>query len=363
MTLNDLGLTVRDSGALNSDVGPAVVHCSAGIGRSGTFCLVDSCLVLVEKEGENKISVPDLLLKLRQSRMGLIQTADQLYFSYQAIIEGIKHFNDPTVGDYDEVAKIDNEDYSTETDPPRPPPRCTSILQSQHKPLPTVPTNDNDHVSVNNNSENGDGTRSERPLPPLPDESPDDSDSEDIEDDSDEDMSDEQDVDLMMTTTTMTTTTMVWMMTNKPLRSKPQNCSTELVVMEAMSVKTVSIRMQRYHRHQQNCQPQASPNSTIRIHHWKHRHHRRTTVDWRRLLNSDDENERNAMQTSRRKLRISRENRKKRRLLLKQHQKNADQDDKCNYKHVPADFILTVMETLKCNNIRLGHTLSTDEVF
>lgn len=48
----------------------------------------------VEKEGENRINVADLLLELRQSRMGLIQTADQLYFSYQAIIEGIKHFND-----------------------------------------------------------------------------------------------------------------------------------------------------------------------------------------------------------------------------------------------------------------------------
>lgn len=37
----------------------------------------------------------DLLLELRQSRMGLIQTSDQLFFSYQAIIEGIKHLNDP----------------------------------------------------------------------------------------------------------------------------------------------------------------------------------------------------------------------------------------------------------------------------
>lgn len=48
-------MTVRQSGALEANVGPAIVHCSAGIGRSGTFCLVDSSLVIVSYCGIIKI--------------------------------------------------------------------------------------------------------------------------------------------------------------------------------------------------------------------------------------------------------------------------------------------------------------------
>ncbi|CAB4060267.1 PTPN1 [Lepeophtheirus salmonis] len=46
---------VRETGSLEEDVGPPVVHCSAGIGRSGIFCLVDTSLVLIDKEGPSSV--------------------------------------------------------------------------------------------------------------------------------------------------------------------------------------------------------------------------------------------------------------------------------------------------------------------
>jgi len=80
---------VRDSGAFDMNVGPPVVHCSAGIGRSGTLCLVDSSLVLLEtgKHSAN-LTIKDVLMEMRKYRMGLIQTTDQLRFSYESISKG-----------------------------------------------------------------------------------------------------------------------------------------------------------------------------------------------------------------------------------------------------------------------------------
>ncbi|CAL1584738.1 unnamed protein product [Knipowitschia caucasica] len=89
---------VRESGALGVDHGPAVVHCSAGIGRSGTFSLVDTCLVLMDKRKDPlSVDIKSILLDMRKYRMGLIQTPDQLRFSYMAILEGGKFMGDSSV--------------------------------------------------------------------------------------------------------------------------------------------------------------------------------------------------------------------------------------------------------------------------
>uniref|UniRef100_F7EZU4 Tyrosine-protein phosphatase non-receptor type n=1 Tax=Monodelphis domestica TaxID=13616 RepID=F7EZU4_MONDO len=123
---------VRESGCLSYERGPAVVHCSAGIGRSGTFALIDTCLVLMEKkEHPFSLNIRKVLVSLRKYRMGLIQTPEQLRFSYVAVIEGAKFL----MGDENVRKKwkqLTTEDharsYSFDSSPPP-----SGIISKKHK--------------------------------------------------------------------------------------------------------------------------------------------------------------------------------------------------------------------------------------
>ncbi|KAK3869219.1 hypothetical protein Pcinc_025467 [Petrolisthes cinctipes] len=123
---------VRASGVLEPTVGPAVVHCSAGIGRSGTFCLVDTILMMLSKGlcENGKSQVIDVLLGMRKQRMGLIQTHDQLRFSYQAIVYGAhKLSKDGCKEDSSSEDGVNSED-DDDAPPPPPPPRTDSLTRS-----------------------------------------------------------------------------------------------------------------------------------------------------------------------------------------------------------------------------------------
>lgn len=64
---------------------PIVVHCSAGIGRSGTFVTIDICIQKLETTG--LVDVKSVVEKLRQQRYNSIQTKDQYIFCYKSIID------------------------------------------------------------------------------------------------------------------------------------------------------------------------------------------------------------------------------------------------------------------------------------
>uniref|UniRef100_A0A3Q2DCH9 Tyrosine-protein phosphatase non-receptor type 9 n=2 Tax=Cyprinodon variegatus TaxID=28743 RepID=A0A3Q2DCH9_CYPVA len=64
---------------------PVIVHCSAGIGRTGTFCTLDICLAQLEDVGT--VNVHQTVRRMRTQRAFSIQTWDQYYFCYTAVIE------------------------------------------------------------------------------------------------------------------------------------------------------------------------------------------------------------------------------------------------------------------------------------
>ena len=71
---------------------PIVVHCSAGVGRTGTFCVVHYLLAKVRLANPSTISMMDTLLYFRKYRPHMVQSVDQYLFCHRAITE---HFNPP----------------------------------------------------------------------------------------------------------------------------------------------------------------------------------------------------------------------------------------------------------------------------
>ena len=64
---------------------PVVVHCSAGVGRTGTFLSIYNLLDEIEKKKNNQIiqfSIFNVVRKLKEMRMYLVQNDLQYYFVY-----------------------------------------------------------------------------------------------------------------------------------------------------------------------------------------------------------------------------------------------------------------------------------------
>ncbi|KAK8762527.1 hypothetical protein V5799_026205, partial [Amblyomma americanum] len=67
---------------------PIVVHCSDGIGRTGTYCLIDMVLNRMAK-GAKEIDIAATLEHMRDQRAGMVKTKAQFEFVLMAIAEEV----------------------------------------------------------------------------------------------------------------------------------------------------------------------------------------------------------------------------------------------------------------------------------
>ncbi|XP_043972813.1 tyrosine-protein phosphatase non-receptor type 6 isoform X2 [Gambusia affinis] len=73
------------------EAGPMIIHCSAGIGRTGTIVVIDMILETIDSLGlDCDIDIPKYIQMVREQRSGMVQTEAQYKFIYLAVSEYIQ---------------------------------------------------------------------------------------------------------------------------------------------------------------------------------------------------------------------------------------------------------------------------------
>ncbi|XP_034502502.1 receptor-type tyrosine-protein phosphatase eta isoform X1 [Ailuropoda melanoleuca] len=86
---------VRDYMKQSPPESPVLVHCSAGVGRTGTFIAIDRLIYQIENE--NMVDVYGIVYDLRMHRPLMVQTEDQYVFLNQCVLDIIRSQKDSKV--------------------------------------------------------------------------------------------------------------------------------------------------------------------------------------------------------------------------------------------------------------------------
>uniref|UniRef100_A0A4W5N1M8 protein-tyrosine-phosphatase n=1 Tax=Hucho hucho TaxID=62062 RepID=A0A4W5N1M8_9TELE len=74
-----------------ANAGPMIIHCSAGIGRTGTIVVIDMIIETIDTKGlDCDIDIQKTIQMVRDQRSGMVQTEAQYKFIYLAVLEYIE---------------------------------------------------------------------------------------------------------------------------------------------------------------------------------------------------------------------------------------------------------------------------------
>jgi len=132
---------VRKSVASNPvEGGPIVAHCSAGVGRTGTYIAIDA--MMKQAAAKQELNVFGFLKHIRSQRNHLVQTEEQYVFLHDALVEalssGVTEFPLESIVGY--ISKLNSSVSDLDS---------TILLDKQYNLVVNFVPSDYDHVAAN----------------------------------------------------------------------------------------------------------------------------------------------------------------------------------------------------------------------
>ncbi|XP_073837740.1 protein tyrosine phosphatase 69D [Musca autumnalis] len=136
--------------------GPILVHCSAGVGRTGTMVALDSLLQQLEEE--DQVSIFNTVCDLRHQRNFLVQSLKQYIFLYRALLD-TAHLGSTEINAVGLSVAVENLKYKPEDG------REKCKLEIEFEKLQTINDETNKTASIGGSESNMAKNRSELVLP------------------------------------------------------------------------------------------------------------------------------------------------------------------------------------------------------